>query len=296
MMIRVMVLATAVTVAHGTVWAQLSEAPVGTKGGTEGGTEVGTKIASNFNTPLEAPPPAMLEQSSQLLTEPASKVATQSLPCSQMRMVPASFVVAPAGLPDAPSAYDPLSRHCKFELVLHQTYSPYTFASAGFDATWAQMWAQWPQYGGGMQGWGKRLGATLADEESRRFIQNFVLASLLHEDPRYFPSGRNGFVSRAWYAATRVLITRDDYGRDVFNQAEFLGASFTSSLQDAYYPRPDRTLGATMNRFLGSLSSDATTNVLHEFTPDLKRLFHKHCPQSIQRFEARMPIPEDVKP
>src|SRR5580693_5725750 len=228
MMIRVMVLATAVTVAHGTVWAQLSEAPVGTKGGTEVGTEVGTKIASNFNTPLEAAPPAMLEQSSQLLTEPASKVATQSLPCSQMRTVPASFVVAPGSLPDAPSAYDPLSRHCKFELVMHQTYSPYTFASAGSDATWAQMWAQWPQYGGGMQGWGKRLGATLADEESRRFIKNFVLASLLHEDPRYFPSGRNGFVSRAWYAATRVLITRDDYGRDVFNQAEFLGASFTS--------------------------------------------------------------------
>ncbi len=61
-----------------------------------------------------------------------------------------------------------------------------------------------------MQGWGKRLGATLADTESRRFIQNFVLASLLHEDPRYFPSGKNGLVARAWYAATRVLVTRDD--------------------------------------------------------------------------------------
>ena len=147
-----------------------------------------------------------------------------------------------------------------------------------------------------MQGWGKRLGTTLADVESRRFIQSFVLASLLHEDPRYFPSGKSGLVPRAWYAATRVLVTRDDYGRDVVNQAEFLGASFNSALQNTYYPRPDRTLGSTVNRFLGTLSGDATTNLLHEFTPDLKRLFHKHCPAGIQRFEDRMPISESLKP
>lgn len=140
------------------------------------------------------------------------------------------------------------------------------------------------------------MGATLADVESRRFIQNFVFATVLHEDPRYYPSQKNGVVSRAWYAATRVLITHDDYGREVFNQSEFLGASFTSALQNAYYPRPDRTLGGTVNRFAETLSGDATTYVLREFTPDLKRIFHRRCPQSLQRFEARIPLPEDIKP
>lgn len=276
-MVRVMVLAMVVAVAQGSARAQRSDA------------RDEPWLARNLTTPLESPAPTVLAQ-------PASTLSSPSLPCSQMRMVPAGFIADPANLPDAPSAYAPLSRHCKFELVLHQTYSPYTFASAAFDATWAQMWGAWPQYGGGMQGWGKRLGATLADVESRRFIQNFVLASLLHEDPRYFPSGERGVLSRAWYAATRVLVTRDDWGRNVFNQAEFLGASLTSSLQNAYYPLPDRTFGGTMNRFAGSLSGDATTNILKEFTPDLKRLFHKHCPQGIQRLEARMPIPENMKP
>ena len=70
----------------------------------------------------------------------------------------------------------------------------------------------------------------------------------------------------------------------------------TSALQNTYYPRPDRTLGDTMNRFAGTLGGDATANLLHEFTPDLKHLFHKHCPPGIQRFEARMPLPENVKP
>jgi hypothetical protein len=274
--VRVMVLAMAVATAQGTAHAQLPDAPK-------------AEFTRSFDSSIESSHPP-------ILTEPASTLSTPSLPCSQMRTVPASFIAEPTNLPDAPSAYAPLSRHCKFELVLHQTYSPYTFAPAVFDATWAQAWAQWPQYGGGMQGWGKRLGATLADTESRRFMQNFVLATVLHEDPRYFPSEKNSLVARAWYAATRVLVTRDDYGRNVFNQSEFLGASLTSSLQDAYYPRPDRTLSATLNRFEGSLSSDATTNILKEFTPDLKRLFHKHCPPSIQRLEARMPIPENMKP
>src|SRR5436309_3860405 len=71
-------------------------------------------------------------------------------------------------------AYTPLSAHCKFTLFLKSTYSPYTFASAGFQATWAHAMGQWPHYGGGAQGWAKRFGATLANTESRRFIQTFA--------------------------------------------------------------------------------------------------------------------------
>jgi hypothetical protein len=128
--------------------------------------------------------------------------------------------------------YTPLSAHCKFHLFVKQTYSPYTFASAGFEATWAQATAQWPQYGGGMPGFGKRFSATLADTESRRFIQSFALSTILHQDPRHFTSARRTLVSRAWYAATRVVITNNDNGRSTLNSSEFLGALFTSALQN----------------------------------------------------------------
>jgi PAS domain S-box-containing protein len=89
---------------------------------------------------------------------------------------------------NAPLPYTLLSARCKFNLFLRTTYSPYTFLSAGFQATLAQAQGQWPHYGGGVQGWGKRFGATLADTESRRFIQTFALSTILHQDPRYFPS------------------------------------------------------------------------------------------------------------
>jgi hypothetical protein len=153
--------------------------------------------------------------------------------------------------------YTPLPARCKFNLFLEQTHSPYTFVSAGFQATWAQVMGQWPHYGGGTQGWAKRFGATLADTESRRFIQTFALSTILHQDPRYFPSRKRTFIARIWYSTTRVVVTKNDNDDSTCNTSEFLGALTSSALQNAYYPRHDRTFGDTMNRFGGALSSDA---------------------------------------
>jgi hypothetical protein len=198
--------------------------------------------------------------------------------------------------PHASLAVTRLSAGCKFKLFLTSTYSPYTFAAAGFQATEAQATGQWPHYGGGTQGWAKRFGATLANTESRRFIQGFALSTILHQDPRYFPSPHRRLFSRAWYSATRVAITKNDNGDSTFNTSEFLGALLSSALQNSYYPRHDRTFGDTMNRFGGAVSSDVIEDLLREFTPDMKRLFRKHAPKEILKIEEKLPIPAEDKP
>ena len=204
-----------------------------------------------------------------------------------------SMVVAPSGgNPD----YVPLTRHCKFEAFRKQIYSPFTFISVAWEASWAHAFDQWPQYGGGMQGWSKRFGASLADTESRRFIQGFLLSSLFHQDPRYFPSEKRNIFARVAYAATRVVMTRTDDGRREANTSELLGALFTSSLQNAYYPRPDRGFDNTLNRFEGALSSDAISDIVHEFAPDMKRIFHRHAPKKVLEIEDKLPIPAEDKP
>ena len=147
-----------------------------------------------------------------------------------------------------------------------------------------------------MAGFGKRFGATLADTESRRFIQTSALSAILHQDPRYFPPVKQGLVPRGWYAATRVVITRKDSGNPTFNSSEFFGALFASALQNAYYPRHYRSFDNTMKRFEGALTSDATSYLLREFTPDLKRVFRKHAPKKGQQIEQKLPIPADEKP
>jgi hypothetical protein len=227
--------------------------------------------------------------------EPSDQMGTT--PC---RLQVQDTFIRPANTTEAKSAigimeYKPLSTHCKFSLFLKQTHSPSTFMSATFQATLDQAQDQWPEYGGGMQGWGKRFGATLADTESRRFIQTVVLSTILHRDPRYFLSYKRSLVSRSWYAVTRVVITRNDRGDNTFNTPEFLGALFTSSLQNSYYPSRDRNFGETMSRFTGALSSDAIGDLQHEFMPDIKRLFRKHAPKEIRKIEDKLPIPADDK-
>jgi len=238
----------------------------------------------------EASPSTFVQHDS--LDQGESPLCSLSVPDAAPRPSAEGDGTASTGTPEL---YAPLSDRCKFRLFLKTTYSPYTFASAGFEATEAQASGQWPHYGGGMQGWGKRFGATLANTESRRFIQGYALSTLLHQDPRYFPSPKKGLFPRAWYSATRVVTTKNDRGENTFNTSEFLGAMLTSALQNSYYPRHDRTFGDTMDRFSGALSSDMIGDLLHEFTPDMKRFFRRHAPKKVLRIEEKLPIPAEDK-
>ena len=193
-------------------------------------------------------------------------------------------------VPDAPS-YTRLSTRDKFHIFAKQTYSPYTFAGAAFDAGWAQVSDDWPGYGQGMEGYGKRYGALMADREAGAFFQSFLLPSIFHQDPRYFRMGPSrGILGRATYAASRVFITRDDDGHNAFNTSLVLGTLIVKGLTNAYYPVPQRGFSDTASRFGGSLLSSAQTDVLREFWPDITRIFRKHEPDRMKRLEDRFPM------
>ncbi len=194
-------------------------------------------------------------------------------------------------LPNAPSCPAPLTKHQKFDAFVKRTYSPYTFASAAFSATWGQMWGDHYSYGGGMEGWSKRFGASVANAETRVFLNSFLLPVIFKQDPRYYPSGKKGFFPRAWYAGTRVVIGRGDNGNRMLNYSEVLGVLFLSSLQNSYYPRDERGFSDTMNRFVGGLGSDASAAALREFSPELKRAARKIIPKRAQRLEKKIPGP-----
>jgi hypothetical protein len=193
-----------------------------------------------------------------------------------------------------PGSYVPLTTHDKFEIFAHRTYSPYTFFSAAFDAAYAHVTDAWPDYGHGASGYGKRYGATLADAEARSFFQAFLMPAVLHQDPRYFSSPSTKFFPRLLYAASRVLITRSDSGQNTINTSLLAGTAITTALSDAYYPRSERTLGDSLNRFGGSFLGGVQTNILREFWPDISRAFHRHEPRAMKSLqdglEQRMPM------
>ena len=173
--------------------------------------------------------------------------------------------------------------------LMSHTYSPYLFSSVFQSAIWDQMMGNRASYGGGMQGFGKHFGADLAGAEASSFFKTSLLPSLLHQDPRYYPRRSGGMLPRAWYAITQSLLAHNGRGGKTINGSELLGNLFIRSVANAYIPRQDRGFGPTLNGAAGSILSDAQSNLLCEFAPDIRRIFRKHEPEGAKKLEKKMP-------
>jgi hypothetical protein len=208
-------------------------------------------------------------------------------------------------LPDAPSAirqqtepvrqelladdpYQPLTKREKLSIWMHKTYAPSTFVAAAMDTAYSSLTGSM-RYCCGGDAWGRQYGASVADAESRYLFGKLLFPTLLKQDPRYLPKRNGGMWQRAWYAATRVVVTRRDDGRSTFNSSEFLSIACAKALTNAYYPERDRTWGRTVNSILGDLQGDVSGNLLTEFMPDIKRIVTRHTPRPILVVAGRIP-------
>jgi len=164
-----------------------------------------------------------------------------------------------------------LSSHQKFRLFLKNTSDPYTIVTTALSAGVQQADNGLPGYGQGAAGYGKRLGAGLADEASSGFFKTYLFPSLFHEDPRYFRMGSGPFKSRLAHAVVRSVVTRHDSGGHTFNWSGVLGRIASSSLSDAYYPTTDRGADRIFKRVGIGMAFGVIGNFFDEFGPDIEK-------------------------
>ncbi len=181
---------------------------------------------------------------------------------------PAKTVIT---LPHPGYRLEPLTPRQKSEIFLRHSYSPLTVARAGLTAGLSQALDTHEGYGQGMEGFGKRLGAAVADSESGVFFQRFLLPVVFKQDPRYIRLPERSGGQRVGYALSRIVVGRKDDGRTTFNFAHVGGAFASRSLSNLYYPENERTVGDTCVRAGTSLAVDAGMNLLREFWPDIRR-------------------------
>jgi hypothetical protein len=180
-------------------------------------------------------------------------------------------------LPDAPS-YTPLTSREKFEGWAHHTYSADMLMGTVFDTLILQATGAYRDYGGGMEGFTKRYGTQLLSNEAGSLFGRWLFPTILHQDPRYYPSRQTNIFDRMAYAVSRTVITRSDNGNNVFNSSLLLTLLFTSALANGYKPNYDESLQATMANTFAGLGATAQVNLLNEFWPDLQHLFTHHQP------------------
>ncbi|MEP6716613.1 MAG: hypothetical protein ABJC09_13670 [Terriglobia bacterium] len=174
---------------------------------------------------------------------------------------------------DAPFA--PITARQKFTIARKDTLDYPSYFLAGAFAGLSQLSDSNPSFGQGLKGYGRRYLSSVADQDIGNFLTEAILPSLLHQDPRYFRNGHGSVKGRIAYAASRVLIARSDSGRWGLNTSEFLGNGMVASIGNAYYPDAVG-FNPTMQRMFTQIGTDAISQVLKEFWPDIKRrLVHK---------------------
>jgi hypothetical protein len=126
-----------------------------------------------------------------------------------------------------------------------------------------------PEFGQGVKGYASRLGTSYADQVDGNMLTEGFLPVLFHEDPRYFRMAHGPVSKRTFYALTRIFVTHTDGGRTSFNFAETVGNGISSGIGLSYYP-DDRNPRDYFENYATALGTDATSQVLKEFWPDIK--------------------------
>jgi hypothetical protein len=196
-----------------------------------------------------------------------------------------------------PPHYKPGVRLCsldvrdKLVLFVEDAFDPVTFISAGFDAGIAQA-ANWdPSFGQGGAGYGKRFGASYADQTSSLFFKDFFYPTIFSEDPRYYRQVHGSGGKRLWHAFNHAFIADRDDGSGVFNFSEWLGTTSSEILANTYHPGNGRGAGAVSEQVGIDIAQDIGFDILREFWPELARKLRLPF-----REERETPVPPGPNP
>jgi hypothetical protein len=173
--------------------------------------------------------------------------------------------------------FTPLTTKRKFYIASKDSFDvPVYFTGAVF-AGIAQLNNSHPGFGQGMEGFAKRYGTSTVDQVIGNFMTEGLMPALFREDPRYFRKGSSyGSVKkRMLYAASRVLIAKTDKGNWNVNYSEIVGNSIGAGIANLYYP-DERKFSDNAQRMYTQVGTDAVSQILKEFWPDIKSRYFSH--------------------
>jgi len=171
----------------------------------------------------------------------------------------------------------PLTNKEKWRLGVKESIDPFNVASAVMAAGFSQKGDQTPKYGEGWNSYGQRVGAALADFSTQNLFSAGLLACILHQDPRYFRKGPGTRIPvRILYSISRLVIARQDSGREAFNASGIFGMGLGIAASNLYYPSASIRGEVMAARLETSLFGGVTGNLMSEFWPDIqKKFFHR---------------------
>ena len=158
----------------------------------------------------------------------------------------------------------PLTTKLKFRLAYKSTTDAVTIAGTAFLAGLQQAGDQYPEFGQGALGYGKRVGAGYADVVVSTFLSGAILPTLLKQDPRYYYKGTGSTKSRIWRAASNSIRCKGDNGLWQINYSNIAGAFGGAAVSSTLYPTNNRGIFILSNGFI-RMGESSLAGVVQEF-------------------------------
>ena len=181
--------------------------------------------------------------------------------------------------------FQPLSQKERTQIYFKTMINPLGYGKAAFSAgidQWKDKPEEWEQ---GASGYGKRF-ANILGQYSVQRTATYGLASLLHEDNRYFNSGKKGFWPRTSYALCSTVLARHDDGSRAISISQLSGVAAGAFVARLWLPPSQDSAKDGAVSFGITMGSNAAFSVVKEYLPDLGRAIAK---------KYRKPSPESTE-
>ena len=163
----------------------------------------------------------------------------------------------------------------KFIIAAKNSFDYSSFVIAGIQSGVSLASDSYPEFGHGIEGYGKYYYHTLLDTADSNFMVAGLMPVIFRQDNRFYTLSHGRPAKRALYAASRVLITRTDNGNKAFNASEIVGTGAAAGVSTLYYPDTYFTWTKVGQRWLTSCIIDSANYTFKEFWPDINRkIFH----------------------
>lgn len=154
------------------------------------------------------------------------------------------------------------------ERLAHYAYSlvgPQALVYSAAQAGVTQLHDTPREWGLGPEGYGSRYDSGYAQHVIGATAAN-AIAFGLHQDDRYFKSGKTGF-GRLTYAITSAFLARQDDGSRVISFSAIGGAAAGAFIARAWQPRSTTSMASGAQSFGVAIGIRAGVNVAREFLP-----------------------------
>jgi hypothetical protein len=166
--------------------------------------------------------------------------------------------------------FKPMDQNQRNRLYAKSLINPIMYFKAGISAAIDQANDKPHEWGQGGSGYGKRV-ANITGQYAIQRTVTFGLGSLLHEDNRYFGSGKKGFWPRTGYAISSSVLARHDNGKRYPSVSLISGFAASAFLSRSWQPPSTHSASEGATSFGYSMGYNVLACAVKEFLPGLLR-------------------------